>query len=63
MGCATCQIDYDFCLDCTNGFTWNTDYTCLPAVIGLEAASLALLTISFVFLIISCCLVNKARKW
>lgn len=63
LGCATCRVDYDFCTECTNGFTWNTDHTCLPAVIGLEAASLALLAISLIFLIISCCLVNKAKKW
>lgn len=62
LGCASCSVDYDFCTECDNGFTWNTDHTCLPAVIGLEAASLALLAISLVFLIISCCLVNKAKK-
>jgi hypothetical protein len=62
IGCSTCIIDYDFCTDCTNGFVWNNDFTCIPAVVGLEAASLALLTLGLVFLIISCCLVNKARK-
>ena len=62
LGCASCIVDYDFCTDCSNGYIWNPDYTCIPAVIGLEAASLALLAIGLVFLIISCCYVNKARK-
>ena len=62
-GCYSCSVDYDFCTECHNGYVWNPDYTCLPAVIGLEAASLALLAIGLVFLIISCCYVNKARKW
>ncbi len=39
MGCADCTYDYDFCTDCSNGFVWNNDFTCIPAVIGLEAAS------------------------
>jgi hypothetical protein len=35
LGCDKCNTDYDFCTDCSAGFTWNPDYTCLPAVIGL----------------------------
>lgn len=61
-GCWQCVYDIDYCTECQNGFAWNPDYTCLPAVIGLSAASLALLTIGIVFLVISCCYVNKARK-
>lgn len=61
-GCSSCIVDNDFCLACYNGFVWNTDYTCLPSVIGLEAASLALLVISLVFLVIAFIQVNKARK-
>lgn len=61
-GCWSCSVDYDYCTECQNGFIWNPDYTCLPAVIGLSAASLALLTIGIVFLVISCCYVKKAIK-
>lgn len=61
-GCSACLTDYDVCTDCANGYTWNKDFTCLPAVIGLEAAALALLVISLLFLIIGCIYVNKARK-
>lgn len=61
-GCSTCAIDNDFCLTCDNGFVWNADYTCLPSVLGLEAASLALLVISLAFLVIAFIQVNKARK-
>lgn len=60
-GCQSCDIDNDFCTACDSGFIW-TNYACLPAVIGLQAASLALLFISLIFLIIGCCYVNKARK-
>lgn len=61
-GCSSCLVDYDFCIDCQNGYLWNTDHTCLPAVIGLSAASLALLAVGLIFGIIGCCYVNKARK-
>jgi hypothetical protein len=60
-GCTVCIAETTFCLNCANGYVWN-NYTCIPAVIGLEAASLALLFITLVFLIIACCYVNKARK-
>jgi len=56
------MIDYDFCESCHGGYVWNPDYTCLPAVVGLEAASLALLVIALIFSVIGCCYVNKARK-
>lgn len=62
LGCASCVTDVDFCTDCTSGFYWNSDYTCLPAGVGLLAASLAFLVIGLVFLIATCCLVNKSRK-
>ena len=61
MGCYSCAIDVGFCTTCFAGYSWN-NYQCLPAVIGLEAASLALLFISLIFAIIGCCYVNKARK-
>jgi hypothetical protein len=61
-GCSACVVDYDYCTECFNGYTWNPDNTCLPAVIGLEAASLAFLAIGLVFSVIGCCYVNKARK-
>lgn len=61
-GCNGCLVDYDYCTSCFNGYIWNGDYTCIPAVIGLEAASLALLAIGLVFAVIGCCYVNKARK-
>lgn len=61
-GCSYCLIDNDFCLMCENGYVWNSDFTCIPAVVGLEASSLALLFISLIFLIITCIQVNKARK-
>lgn len=61
-GCSGCTVDYDYCTSCFNGYIWNGDYTCIPAVIGLEAASLALLAIGLVFAVIGCCYVNKARK-
>ena len=61
-GCYGCLTDYDFCTDCHAGYAWNPDYTCLPSIIGLEAASLALLVLALVFLVIGCCYVNKARK-
>lgn len=62
-GCSACVVDIDFCTDCESGHLWNTDFTCIPAVIGLEAGSLGISAISLVFLIISCCYINKARKW
>jgi len=60
-GCYTCSVDNTFCLTCQSGYVWD-NYKCLPAVVGLEAASLALLVIALVFSIIGCCYVNKARK-
>lgn len=62
LGCADCAVDIDFCTNCENGYALTSDNTCLPAVIGLEAASLALLAIGLVMLLIACCYVNKARK-
>jgi len=61
-GCKNCDIDYDYCTECENGYTWNNDFTCIPAVIGLQAASLAILVIGLVFGIISCCVVIRAKK-
>lgn len=61
-GCYSCQIENTWCTSCNNGYVWNSNYTCIPAIIGLEAASLALLFITLIFTIIGCCYVNKARK-
>lgn len=49
-------------LECHGGFVRNSDYICIPAIIGLEAGSLAILFISLIFYIVGCIQVNKARK-
>ena len=61
-GCSTCVIDYDYCSDCDPGYVWNDDYTCLPSVIGLLAATLAILVVGLVFVVISFMKVNAAAK-
>lgn len=50
-------------LECHGGFVRNSDYICIPEIIGLEARSLAILFISLIFYIVGCIQVNKARKW
>lgn len=47
-GCSTCSVTTDFCTGCEPGYVWY-NHTCLPAVVGLEAAALALLVVSLIF--------------
>ena len=46
-GCSACYGTTTFCTNCYPGFVWS-EFTCTPALIGLQATTLAVMIISMV---------------
>jgi hypothetical protein len=61
-GCAVCAIDYDYCVECDAGYIWNPNFTCLNSVVGLSAASLAVLVIALILMVIVLVLICKYNR-